>query len=477
MTTITRKNRRISYVVSIFPVVSGLITCLILPRPSFGIDLQLLQPEMQQYVQSQTGNSSLVQTSATGSIYGTSSANVPVPDGVRNLATSLGIAIPDVLLSNTFSISLPGFTQDLSLIASGSAVNYTYNVPYSLSFNVPTQVTAGERVYLNPTVTWGNPSLQGNQSLSYMTSQSVSADIPNDFLTALRVSLVQSPNNLNVYTYPPTVPGVPAVQIPTVTLDSNSPGPLSQFGTGSATLAGVTNNFGGTGNISTSGGTATHLGGNNIMFNAQPGTLTNAWYSAGNQFVFMGAIPGVGPFAVGAAAAGFVLDHFVDVDIQRIDSAYFALTSLPYFDVPNNVGGAFVPEVHLDYDGTVVSDFKFLLNTGFSLDGPGFDQITLFNIPLGSMDIATATSSFSGSSTFSLSSSVSVVDGSVSNLGREYAQLANPYSPSFSNSIPGYTPVTPSDLVAQIPEPEIYAMMLAGLGLMGFVARRRKKAG
>jgi len=28
---------------------------------------------------------------------------------------------------------------------------------------------------------------------------------------------------------------------------------------------------------------------------------------------------------------------------------------------------------------------------------------------------------------------------------------------------------------APIPEPETYAMMLAGLGLMGFVARRRKQ--
>lgn len=35
----------------------------------------------------------------------------------------------------------------------------------------------------------------------------------------------------------------------------------------------------------------------------------------------------------------------------------------------------------------------------------------------------------------------------------------------------GATPTTP------IPEPETYAMLLAGLGLMGFVARRRRKAG
>jgi len=33
------------------------------------------------------------------------------------------------------------------------------------------------------------------------------------------------------------------------------------------------------------------------------------------------------------------------------------------------------------------------------------------------------------------------------------------------------------DLMAPIPEPEIYAMMAAGLGLMGFVARRRQRNG
>ncbi|MBI1989245.1 MAG: PEP-CTERM sorting domain-containing protein, partial [Betaproteobacteria bacterium] len=30
-------------------------------------------------------------------------------------------------------------------------------------------------------------------------------------------------------------------------------------------------------------------------------------------------------------------------------------------------------------------------------------------------------------------------------------------------------------ILAAIPEPETYAMMLAGLGLMGFVARRRRQ--
>ena len=35
--------------------------------------------------------------------------------------------------------------------------------------------------------------------------------------------------------------------------------------------------------------------------------------------------------------------------------------------------------------------------------------------------------------------------------------------------------VRPSDVAAPIPEPETYAMMLAGLALLGVVARRRKQ--
>lgn len=36
--------------------------------------------------------------------------------------------------------------------------------------------------------------------------------------------------------------------------------------------------------------------------------------------------------------------------------------------------------------------------------------------------------------------------------------------------------ITPTTSTAPIPEPETYAMLLAGLGLLGFVARRRKLA-
>ncbi len=42
---------------------------------------------------------------------------------------------------------------------------------------------------------------------------------------------------------------------------------------------------------------------------------------------------------------------------------------------------------------------------------------------------------------------------------------------------PGPNPVDPGpNLVSPVPEPETYAMLLAGLGLLGFTAKRRKKS-
>lgn len=60
-----------------------------------------------------------------------------------------------------------------------------------------------------------------------------------------------------------------------------------------------------------------------------------------------------------------------------------------------------------------------------------------------------------------------------------YAEANNKPSPTYgiisvdSYSLDGISP-TPSNWVTAVPEPETYAMMLTGLGLMGFIVRRRK---
>jgi hypothetical protein len=198
MKIITRRDRSSPLFVLVLAVISALIG--ILPQHSFAVPSQFLQPEIQQYFETTNVNYA-INTGASGAISGTAYGSVAIPDAVRAIAEGFGFTIPAVLLSsgNNFNFSAPGITESLNLITSGPAVNYSYNVPYSLSFNMPTSVTAGQRVYLNPTVTWGNPLLQGSQSLEYMTSQSLSADAPGDGIASLKVSLNQSPTRLNKY--------------------------------------------------------------------------------------------------------------------------------------------------------------------------------------------------------------------------------------------------------------------------------------
>jgi len=72
---------------------------------------------------------------------------------------------------------------------------------------------------------------------------------------------------------------------------------------------------------------------------------------------------------------------------------------------------------------------------------------------------------------------ISVIRSSTAPLGKAtITTYGNEYGPaSFSFSSTGMLTYTVGSApVTAVPEPESYAMMLAGLGLMGFVARRRK---
>lgn len=51
---------------------------------------------------------------------------------------------------------------------------------------------------------------------------------------------------------------------------------------------------------------------------------------------------------------------------------------------------------------------------------------------------------------------------------------AYPNIASFTTTIDGPGVITPIPQINAVPEPETFAMFLAGLGLMGYVARRRK---
>jgi len=108
----------------------------------------------------------------------------------------------------------------------------------------------------------------------------------------------------------------------------------------------------------------------------------------------------------------------------------------------------------------------------YSIDGSNFIDIALFDGNLGDTWFNGRTVDLSG---------ISGVNNNPKFAFRVVAAFApgsNAYLPSKSDSTYGPAGTWRFDMVtvqaAPIPEPETYALMLAGLGLVGFMARRRK---
>ena len=126
--------------------------------------------------------------------------------------------------------------------------------------------------------------------------------------------------------------------------------------------------------------------------------------------------------------------------------------------IANNTGTAF-SDFHLSItqptdapgNGVVFTSFNSSTLEGFTLDSPSVNQLSPFNSS-GPRDL-----NFTGA----------LAIGGTANAGFSLSA----FDPGAGNT---YTfTLTQTPTVSPIPEPETYAMLLAGLGLMGAVARRK----
>lgn len=165
---------------------------------------------------------------------------------------------------------------------------------------------------------------------------------------------------------------------------------------------------------------------------------------------------GPGPYARVDITQG-IDANTVDVVETLLTPYYLVLTGGPHHSLTWNISGSET----ISITGAP---------SGFSLDAPAI------NSPFGEFEYGLdcggcahgAPGSMPGPLSFSITSSVALDPSKFAVNGDGYL-----FSSDVINTATGATGNAAS-LANPIPEPETYAMMLAGLGLMGFMARRRK---
>jgi hypothetical protein len=183
----------------------------------------------------------------------------------------------------------------------------------------------------------------------------------------------------------------------------------------------------------------------------------------------------------GGSQVGFGWNIPTSVSVVSVDTLVTTTTSfdLPSFTVTANEGYTLSGDIGGFIGNLVYTQFGSAASTSASVSG-------LLSVdgssaaPMGGVLVPTATTPYSGyysanvSQPFPEFTSFSFSDGTItlkatggtSGFASITAQPQNVFNVSF-NAVAVAVPVA-------IPEPETYALMLAGLGLVGFMARRRK---
>lgn len=183
-----------------------------------------------------------------------------------------------------------------------------------------------------------------------------------------------------------------------------------------------------------------------------------------------------GTLAIGSTSVGVTLSG--SAPLGRVDGDYYYNNSATGYTSPTGTYAGLKPsdllQVNLASSFTLTFS-QAILNPYIALVsvGGGVPVTYTFNGPVS--QVVSAGNNYWGYGSYSTSGN--------SFTGREYngvIQLSGSYTTLTVNTAPGEYwhafNVGTAGVAAPVPEPETYAMLLAGLGLMGAVARRRRLA-
>lgn len=130
----------------------------------------------------------------------------------------------------------------------------------------------------------------------------------------------------------------------------------------------------------------------------------------------------------------------------------------------NNAGNTFADRFTFSVDGTVGSNLDAIVSSISSNANVGLDITGLALYGADNLLITQGTAVSTGNIDIWTISSASLAAGDY------YLQVSGSLVSNAAASFAGEV------MLAPVPEPETYGMMLAGLGVLGFMARRRSKA-